>query len=82
VFSFTHQIQASLNGPLLNAPPSAVSAKRWRFHAFAGSALAPHRNGKTPPSHRLAPVDVTRYPPPVLRQIRASAVNFRGEIRR
>ncbi len=73
--------------PLL--PRCEWSLRRWAILLHKGSAIfhrvpgAKRDKGQRPvPSHRLIPIDRTRYPYHVMRGIRATPLNFRGEVRR
>jgi hypothetical protein len=64
--------------------------KRWVYKANQGPIIVhmhPAGKGKPRkaigvPSHRLVPIDRSKYPGDALRAIRRSAKNFNGEARR
>lgn len=83
-------ITTTIATPLPEHSRHAWSEKRWEFRAKAGLKIThSHPGGKgkprkavAVPSHRLVPVDRSKYPGWRLREIRAESVNFLGEVRR
>lgn len=63
-------------------PPRATwSRRRWRFVKNGGPPIV-HNGSKPVRSHRLLPIDRSKYPGWKLRAIRRSRTNFLGEMRR
>lgn len=69
-------------------PRCEWSMKRWRFIKYGGPIIKhvvkvkKRKMSKPVPSHRLVPIDRSRYEGERLRVIRNTSHNWKGELRR